>query len=587
MWILTFIFGLFVINLAYIPSLGNSLFPIDDNALVEAPQVKSKVDLPTLRTLFTVGTNVDYYPIRDLSYLADYQFFGTHWEFWHLHNLLLFNELILVICILLILFQVPIGPAVALSLLWGVHPIHAEMVGWLSARKDLLALIYFGYAVISFTLAVRKNANAWFGISTLFFILSLLSKATFSVFPGFAWVIFFLYGRKPTKRTHLWIGILVLLGLISAFFQSWFYSHVTDMRLFYPYSYRFQGSLVALAREWGGIVFNSLNIVNTDNWGSWLEENQYLVPYGALVLASLIAAFCYGLLKKKRSFLIPLIAYFLLYLPTSGLLFQHRNFYSVRYFDPAFLAFYLGAIVLFFQGSFKSERKLDLKVAALALVIFIGILPVLQAEAVLWINPVYVLQKAAYNQPNSIDLKIFFYRESIFAMRKNPNLHFETEIVRLKAELIVLCEETDRYLSSCGAFYGDRYRQALVLGEPPPYKQRDRFLKSLEMTFPDRHWSTYAAIAAALKSGEAIDPLLWKEWRNDSFYLTTSSTRALFWVSECFLKGEEAAKATLKDYYQKRLITDADATQFVLEEISPTLRLRLKSCFVKDVPQSG
>src|SRR5689334_17809938 len=100
--ILVLFAGILCIDLAYLPSVNNKLFPTDDNALAEAPQILDRFDRRMLKTVFTIGSQIDYYPIRDLSYAVDYQLFSKQWDKWKLHNLFLLNEIILALFGLLV-----------------------------------------------------------------------------------------------------------------------------------------------------------------------------------------------------------------------------------------------------------------------------------------------------------------------------------------------------------------------------------------------------------------------------------------------------------------------------------------------------
>src|SRR5262245_44266241 len=91
---LFFLFTLALILFAiYLPGISTQLFPIDDNVLIEALQILAPFQWKFIQTIFTVGTHVDYYPIRDLSYFFDFWLFGKNWWMWHVHQIFIFLEI--------------------------------------------------------------------------------------------------------------------------------------------------------------------------------------------------------------------------------------------------------------------------------------------------------------------------------------------------------------------------------------------------------------------------------------------------------------------------------------------------------------
>ena len=71
------------------------------------------------------------------------------------------------------------------GILFGIHPMHVESVAWISSRKDVLLGLFFLAGSISwlrFRSDPAKQRPAY-GLTLLFFILSLLSKSVAVVFP--------------------------------------------------------------------------------------------------------------------------------------------------------------------------------------------------------------------------------------------------------------------------------------------------------------------------------------------------------------------------------------------------------------------
>lgn len=160
----------------YLPSLPASYFSIDDESLIEIPQLKVPVTLQTISTLFTVGTHIDYYPIRDFSYLVDRILWPTSTTAARLHQLLLFQISSLLIFLIGLELGLTFGVALLISTFWAIHPYHAEMMMWLSARKDVLAICLGLMSTYFFIIALKKDRISFYLLCLFFFLASLLSK---------------------------------------------------------------------------------------------------------------------------------------------------------------------------------------------------------------------------------------------------------------------------------------------------------------------------------------------------------------------------------------------------------------------------
>ena len=315
---------------------------------------------------------MDYYPLRDFTYKLDYLFVPAQQiedvfpariqqlVWWSVCVLGLYGVILHVITVRWI--------AAALAYLFWIHPMHTEMLVWVSGRKDLIGLALGTVALLwgfrAWTNGSTKTASYYTGWT----ILSGLGKSTFGITPATLTFNPRLKFRNWSAPLLLLIIVLVLLALV----QSRQYSEVTDMRAAYPLAYRLSASVSALGRALTGIFLPSANQIDIENWGEWLNFNRGYLPLGA---AALIAAFIFSVhaIRTRRRHLARLfwvITAWTTYLPISGLIFPHRNFYSVRYFTPLFLVIFAASI----QGIPGLQSKLEKKWGARSLLIAVGLI---------------------------------------------------------------------------------------------------------------------------------------------------------------------------------------------------------------------
>ncbi len=331
----------------YLPGISDGFYTLDDLSLVDIPVFHYPFDAQTLWTLFTPGWHIDFYPIRDLSYAIDVYAFGASTNIangfiFRMHNFVLFLLSALLLYKILSRYHKP--GALLLTLFWILNPYHAEILMWISARKDILAIFFFLLSVLLF----QKKC---FLLSVGSFLLSLLSKATFGLVPALGLIYFYFKKPRQLQRQRLAsLGFMLALGLASSIFQSWFYTVVHDMRMNYEWGYRLKASLAALGRMAVGLLAPTVNAIDTDNWGMWLEWNKQFIPIGIFVIIIFLGLLMIAFRQKNWGRVFILIALVLLYIPISGLIFPHRQFYSVRYFEPVFLG------LIFYFSTFNMAK---------------------------------------------------------------------------------------------------------------------------------------------------------------------------------------------------------------------------------------
>lgn len=93
-----------------------------------------------------------------------------------------------------------------------LNPFHYEMVWWISARKDLLAIFFLICSALFWLRFIKQGTfkNALF--CYLFFCLSLMSKTTFVLFPYALFVCHHLRGDLKRYLSWLTLGELPLLA---------------------------------------------------------------------------------------------------------------------------------------------------------------------------------------------------------------------------------------------------------------------------------------------------------------------------------------------------------------------------------------
>lgn len=217
---------------AYVQALN---YPFVSDDLYYLPENAKLLGLhfAELYRLFIEPYNqIEFLPLRDLSYWFDIALFGLNPAAFRAHNIMLYA-----LCLPLV-YGVTLGlwryfrpadeasapwAAATVTALFALHPAHVESVVWISSRKDVLSVM-FSLLALWFALHARRGPgfSARFATAALVALLAaMLSKATaLVVAPVIAmlWLMFWLDAAKQSRRyaTLLWPAASLLLVMCAA-----------------------------------------------------------------------------------------------------------------------------------------------------------------------------------------------------------------------------------------------------------------------------------------------------------------------------------------------------------------------------------
>lgn len=156
-------------------TLANGFVWDDERIIVKNPQTR---DLSRLgEVLLSPDETPPYYrPLNRASYLVDYQLFGLNPRGFHLVNVALQAGCVLALYALGRRLWASRAASVVASLLLAVHPVGVEAVAFVSARNNLLALLFALLSLALFLDADRRRDWTRATLSAVALFLGLLSK---------------------------------------------------------------------------------------------------------------------------------------------------------------------------------------------------------------------------------------------------------------------------------------------------------------------------------------------------------------------------------------------------------------------------
>lgn len=125
-----------------------------------------------------------YRPLFLLLLRVNYSIFGDHPFGWHLVSLAL--HLVVTWQVYLVVRKITgrFTPAWVAAAIFGVHPIHHEVVAWVSGATESLLAVTFLAAFLAYLRSREEAKPLWTSVACGFFALALLSKETAIVFPA-------------------------------------------------------------------------------------------------------------------------------------------------------------------------------------------------------------------------------------------------------------------------------------------------------------------------------------------------------------------------------------------------------------------
>jgi tetratricopeptide (TPR) repeat protein len=204
---------------------GNTLFfdfVWDDNILLVPVETYRHFDVRQI--FFSLANGLEYLPVRDLSYALDYAIWGENPFGFHLTNIVLFalNCACFYVLVRRLIERISEGrtaaraPEVALltTLLFAAHPIHSEVVSFVTCRNVLLSGLFFLLSCVLYLKYVSTpGPGAWrpYIASLACYVLALFSKATSIALPG-ALLLILVAIRPPGRRRWWSIGPFALVA---------------------------------------------------------------------------------------------------------------------------------------------------------------------------------------------------------------------------------------------------------------------------------------------------------------------------------------------------------------------------------------
>jgi tetratricopeptide (TPR) repeat protein len=164
--------------LLYRPVLQHDFLKLwdDDSYVTDNPHVRTGLTLTNVRWAFTSFEQSNWHPVAWLSHMLDCQLFGLNSGAQHGVNVLLHAANVLLLFWILQKATGAVWRSFFVTLVFAVHPLNVETVGWIAQRKSLLSAFFSFLMVAAYGWYVRRGGWSRYLLLVLLFGLSLMAK---------------------------------------------------------------------------------------------------------------------------------------------------------------------------------------------------------------------------------------------------------------------------------------------------------------------------------------------------------------------------------------------------------------------------
>jgi protein O-mannosyl-transferase len=356
-----FILLLIVTFFVYLKLLDAGFLDYDDLGNVVQNQSITSFSMKNISTIFTTAIYYSYNPVTFLSYAIENQLFGLNPAGFHFTNILLHLLNILLVFRFIRLLSGSRNVALGVAAIFALHPIHSDVVGWISARNYLLCTLFYLSSLIFYIQHLKLRRKSTFSfrllLSFLFFILACLSKSQAVTLAPVIYLIDRLFKVKYNLPHWLilsaYFSIAVVFGLVTLYFRA----DMGETEIIPEYSFNERILVICFSvinAAWKIVYPISLAAIEafpSKSAGGWLPVMVYVSP-----VCIAFAVFAFLNLKKSSPLAFTGILFFILNFLITQVTFLEDGFSANRYLYLSAIGIYLPVGFMIIKATEKADR---------------------------------------------------------------------------------------------------------------------------------------------------------------------------------------------------------------------------------------
>jgi len=461
---------MFVTVLTFYPVLSAGFVNLDDRVMITGNWKIQSLSPANLQALLFKPHVKLYHPLVNLSYAAEYRFFGADPYFYHADNLILhLLNTLLVFFIFLRLTKNNFIVSFITAFLFACHPMHVESVAWVSGRKDTLYAFFFFSSWLIYLKAYSSHGKKqvlMITASLVLFLCACLSKTMAVTLPAVLILCDWMSGKKFNGKIILkylpYAAAAVIFSLIT-YFLYYTAGQKSDMSPYYLFVNFIAAHFNVLFYIVKFLIPLKLSAIYPYFYDADAFPPKYIL-YSPALLYGIAVLVLYSLRKTKTVFFG--FAFFIITVsPVINILPTGISPVADRYTYVPLIGFaYIAASAAAYLYNAVKEKYMKAAVAAVISAILVTMCAVAHTKAGKWFNTKTLCDDIINNYPADIahahaySIRGDWYREKgIFKEAEkdlNLALFFDKEANLSKYSLACIMKDTGKYDESL-RLYGD------------------------------------------------------------------------------------------------------------------------------------
>jgi tetratricopeptide (TPR) repeat protein len=148
----------------------------DPEYVYEVPEINSGLTLHNVTWAFTHWPSTNWFPLKNISHMVEFQFFGSNPGAFHFTNVILHAAGAVLLFLVLRQMTGSIWRSAFVAAIFAIHPLRAESVAWIEERKDVLSGVFFMLILTAYLHYARRPSIGRYVRMSILFAAGLLSK---------------------------------------------------------------------------------------------------------------------------------------------------------------------------------------------------------------------------------------------------------------------------------------------------------------------------------------------------------------------------------------------------------------------------
>ena len=197
----------------------------DPEYVYEVPEINSGLSWHNLAWAFTHRPSTNWFPLKNISHMIEFQFLGSNPGAFHITNVVLHAISAVLLFFALRNMTASIWKSAFIAAVFAIHPLRAESVVWIEERKDVLSGVFFMLTLAAYFYYTRKPSLGRYLTMSILFAAGLLSKPMLVTTPVILLLLDVWPLKRITDRSSLWKKFaekipLFVLSLADAYFSA-------------------------------------------------------------------------------------------------------------------------------------------------------------------------------------------------------------------------------------------------------------------------------------------------------------------------------------------------------------------------------